>query len=739
MNFSTASRVQQTIRSGDNADFTRGENRVKINDSANCVPPLSAEEAKKLGIKINVNWGELMTLLAAARRQYRTAFFSNQHFFNVTLPLAPAQYQSEWGAFISDQINRPMKRSLKYFQLDESTFAAVVCHGIGPRLWYHSDPWCPDYVAIEDLRIPTDTTMDFENLEWFAVRRIYTPGELLNEAFKPGSTWDKKAVANILRAKKEINWDYAPNHYDWDSEPEKFAELVKQDGGWYASDAMPGIPLWHFYFSDNTDRDNAGWFMCVVPAVGTTGAKDDQFLWKSEKPVAEKWQHLLHCQFGDLSNKAPFLYHSVRSLGFALMEPTFYTNLTRCRLLQHIHDNFNIWLRTTDPIEKARAQIQEFSNLGMLRAGVSVVPQSERHQIEADLVEMGMSQLKQLQQEASSSYTQSIDTGTQREQTAFETNVKIQQVNSMMSGLLLKAFTYETFFYEEICRRFCRPKSSDPDVKKFQERCARAGIGKQWLDVDQWDVQPVTPLGMGNPTVAQAAAKQLLEILPLLDPTAQQEAKHEIVLTITNDARKAARWVPLGKGRGVTDGQRDAQGMFGTLMQGVPVPPREGLPAIDQVEALLPLMAGKIVMMDKRDNMGTPEEIAGLQTVAQYVSTLIQQIGQDKNEKARVKQYGDALGKLMNQVKALSQRGTEARAKQDGNGVDPAVMAKIQSLLMQSKVKAQTSIQKAQLTQKLKEDAHIRDQRRADAMAFRDIERERELSKVKNRLKSTEE
>ncbi len=742
MNFSTASRVQQTIRSGDTVEWERATNRVKVNNAANCAPPLDPATAKKLGIRINISWGELMVLLAHGRRQYMSAFWSNLQFFKVSLPLAPKESQSEWGAFISEHINKPMRDSLSYFELHRSKWASVVCHGVGPMMWHDKYAWEPEYVAIEDLRIPTDTTLDFKNLNWFAVRHIYTPYELLSKAFSksPLNKWHKKRVADILKNYKEINYDYAPNHYDWETTPEKLAELVKQDGGYFASDAMPGIPLWHFWFQDDTDKDSSGWFLRIVPEQATVrGGAPDEFLWDGDTPLAQRLSQVLHCQFGDLCNKAPFNYHSIRSLGFALLEPCFYTNLTRCRLLQHIHSNFNTWLRVTDPADKARAAVQEFGDLGILKPGVSIVPQNERHQIEADLVEMGMSQLKQLQAEASSSYTQDADTGTKREQTAYETSVKLSQVNALMGGLLMTAFIYEKHAYKEIARRFCLPKSTDPDVQNFQKRCQEAGIPRKWLDVSFWDVEPVTPLGSGNPTMAMSAAQQLLSVAPQFDATAQQEIRHEYILAVTQDARKAARWAPLGGGRGVTDSTRDAQAMFGTLMHGVPVAPREELSAPEQIEALLPLLAGIIVRHETRDNQANTDELAGMQNVAQYIAALIKSISADPTKKQQVKQYSDALGKLMNQVKGLAQRGAEAAAKKNGDGIDPETHAKIGAMMAtsQAKLHAKALTDKMKLQQN--SERFVREERRKDASTFAEIQRQNALGKAKNRLKSTAE
>lgn len=746
MNFSTVSRVQQTIRAGDPVDRVRQENRVKVTDMANCVPPLTRDEAKKIGIKINTNFGSMMILLAHARRQYLTAFWSHQHLFKVKMPFAPKETQSEWEAFVTEQINKPMRESETYFNQHDYRWASVVTHGVGPMIWYDQDNWENEFVAMSDLRVATDTTTDFKNLGWFAIRHLYTPFELLSKAFddKPNNHWDKKAVASILKNYKEVNYVDATTHYNFETSVEKAAELVKQDGGYYSSDAMPVIPLWHFYFEDETENNQKGWFLRIVPEQGAVrGPEPQDFLWQSNTPVAIKRDRILQCQFGDLSNDAPFRYPSVRSLGYALIEPEFYDNLTRCRLLQHIHDNFNIWLRTSDPIDKARAQVQEFSNLGVLRTGVSVVPREERHQIDAGLVEMGMAQMRQLKQEASSTYTQQIDTGTRKEQTAFETSVKVQQVNAMLGGLLLKAFKRASFEYREICRRFCNPHSENEDIKKFHKRCQEAGIPRNQLDVDLWDVEPVTPLGMGNPTMAQAASQQLMAIRPAFPPSAQQEILHEAALVITQDPRKAARWAPIGEVEDVTGGEERAAAIFGTLMQGVAVRPVERISAMEQIDALLPMLDGKIGLIQQRDNVGRPDEIMGLHTVVKYIAMLIAQFGMDPNQKDKTKEYGDQLGQLANLIRGLEQRGQQMQERMmrgGGNGEGSATDAvKAKSAARMARIKEKSAMRKAKLTEKLKEMHHVREQRRRDSETFAELGREHERAKVKNQLAPQQE
>ena len=737
-NFSTASKVQSTIIAGDNVRFIQGANRKKILDAANCVPPLDKAFCKKNNIRVNVNWGEMATILTHVVSQMLSAFTANQYYFTVTLPRAPKEHQADWGSFITNEINQIIQESIEYYLLHCSRWSSVAKYGVGPMTWRRDDRWRPKFCPLADLIIPTDTTLDFENLNWYAQRVPYTVVELIDEAFnRPAANngWKKKLVADILKNYKEQNFVDATQNINWDVDLEKLASIIKQNGGFYGSNALPTIPLNHFYFEDSTTDNRKQWFMRVVPDNSVVkGGTDDDFLWTSTKPVANSWKELLHCQFGDLSFDDPPTFGAVRGPGFMLLEPTFYSNLTRCRAVQHLNDQMNIWLRVTDPADKARPSLQEFSNMGVLRSGISVVPQTERHQIQSDLLEFVTAQMKQLQGEASSSYTQQADTGTQKEQTAFETRVKAEQVNAMTSGIILKATKFEDQANREICRRFCLNSQNpalltDPDIIKFQARCRRAGIPAEWLDINQWIVQTVTPIGMGNPTIAQAAIQQLQAIAPKLSQQAQNEINHESVLVLTKDPRKAARWAPVDEKPTQSDATREAVGLFATLLIAAPgsVPPPQNN-YIDQIEVLLPLLAGKIAQYTKRNNMATQDEAMGLGNALQYIGQAVQALGQDPAQKQRVKKYTDDLAKLGNEVKALTQRGeqaAQAQAKQAQAGQNGEAAAKMKADQAMTAQKIHHKEIEFNADQARKDRAARAEQRRKDADTYASIEHDR--------------
>jgi len=730
MNFKDASRVLDTIRASDEVELIRGENRSRVISMLNADPPLSGHEAKKMGLRVNVSWGEGTVLGAHARRQYDNATLGTQNYFRFTIPEAPVEYKAKWGLFITQKINRVMKRSKVYACQKEYQAASILSSGIGPMIWRDKESWCPRYVKTCDLRVPTDTKTSLEEVGWFAERHQYTPGELARKVFGKNAVpgWSKEAIRKILHEYRDIN--YEQTEYTWLTAPEKMADLYRQNGGFYTSDAMPTISLWHFFYQDDEDPMDPCWKMRVVADYGdqgVRGAPDNEFLYTTDKSCAKEISEILNVQFGDFNSDPPFLWYSVRSLGFLLMEPVFFRNLTFCRQLQHLHEAMNILFRVTDPVGRARAQKIQLFDRAILEEGVSIVPAAERHQVDPRLADAVMAQLKQLQGEISVSYTQNVDTGTQKEQTAFETHAKLSSVNAMMSALLGRWARNEVFEGREIGRRFCLRGTSDQQAKDFQEECKQFGIPPEFVNVEQWDIETEMPLGGGNPTMAMAQAQQLMGVRPMLDSTGQQEVLHEFIETVTGgDYKRAERLVPLDKKRDVTDSMAAAEYMFGTMMHGVQVRFKEGLSQTDQIDTLIGLMSGVIARIESQTNLATASELAGLQNVGQFVEQLIQSLSQNPQEKQRVKKYGDTLGKLMNSVKAFEQRLQEQQQSQNGNGhMDPEAQAKFQASMVKAQTDAKIKEAKAAQAQKHKDVGLQREQRRRDASTFGEIQRQK--------------
>lgn len=270
-----------------------------------------------------------------------------------------------------------------------------------------------------------------------------------------------------------------------------------------------------------------------------------------------------------------------------------------------------------------------------------------------------------------------------------------------------------------------------------------AGIHPDFLDVDLWDVEPVTPLGQGNPTLALATAQQLMSIRDQLSPEAQQQVLHDFILIVTKSPSKAAQLAPLEK-KEPSDATQEAADRFGALMQGVPLPLRNKH-LIDQIEVLMPLLAGKVTLITQRDNMATAEEGQGLANVVTYIEQAIQQLSQDQQQKARVKQYTDSMGRLTNEIKGLIQRGAEKREADAKTAEEAAQQAELQMMQAELESKMAADQQKLQMAQMSGAQAMTQkqitaeaDERRKAEAARAEIDRKNEAALAEIERKNAE-
>lgn len=703
MNLQSASKCLAVIKSTDAIERERSENRARISKLINGFPPVDEAKAKKLGLDIVFNGGDAQNSFRSAILQFFNAFQSRNNYFTIQIPGAPEEKRYDWELQITEFINKPMKDSSAYSHMLDEKYSSVVMHGIGAQYWLKKDGWCPDFCALKDLRVATDTNTNLDNMVWNARLVRYTMGELAERVYGKYANkgWNKEEIGKILDKIQPDNWETADLGYTWATAPERFADLIKQNLIAYMSDAVPTINLWHFYHLDQSNPLNKKIYMKVVPDEGVKGADQNKFLFESSIPVADSWEQLIHVQFGDLNGDPPFKWHAVRSLGYMLHEPAFWLNLMRCRSFQHTWENFQMLVQSDTPPDKARAQKFELFK-GWMSKEMRIVPSTERHQIDSKLLEFNMAQAKQMIGESSSAYTQAIDNGTQKERTLGEVQAQMQMLNQVMTGIIGMAARNQKSSDREVCRRFCNPKSIDPDVREFQRKCRQAGIPKQFIDHKLWVIEPDIPLGAGNQTLELAQATQLMAVRGAHEPEAQALILHLHDAAVTRNARLAQRLAPVGGAKGTTDASRDAEAMFGSLMAGGQVQPRPGLNPIDQIEVLFREAQGVVSLIEQTGNMATMPQVAGLSNVAAYVQELVMQLAQDDQQKERVVAYAKQLGVLNNSIKKFTQTLAE-KMKAEGDAANNGqgeAQAKAQSIIMltEAKIKAK-EIEFAQKTE----------------------------------------
>lgn len=716
MEFKNAPAVEQICWEMKLADWPRARNRAQLNALANGAPPYSEQEAIQNNINTNVNFLEYSKILHDARRQFYTALCSTNPAITVDCDYGPVWQKRKWSESIAKNMNRPIKGSRRYLDCQKSTFASDVLHGIGPSKWRNSESWAPYPRGIEDVLIPSSTYCSLENLPFFAVYEQYTGAELWKMTHGPNVDpgWNVPMAEALCRWVDLQAAQLMNNNWPEVWSPEKMEERIKQDSGLYAGDAVPTIDTFDFYYYSDSGKD-AGWRRKIIldawgmPGTGgswqasqapssaktkytESGWTKSDFLYDGDKRQRKKFasslDEIIHFQFADASCVAPFRYHSVRSLGFLLYSVCHLQNRLRCRFNDNLFEQMLQYFRVTNPADAERLSKVDLINYGVLPDGLEMVKAQDRWAFQSQMAEMGMGLNRQTMADLSASYTQDFDFENEnRAETATKTMAKVNATAAMVGSMLSTAYDLEKFKYDEIGRRFCIKNSSDPEVRAFRLACLKDGVPEQALSIERLNIQPVRVIGSGNKTLQILMAEKLMAIRPILDPQAQKIVDRIYVLANSDDPHLPELLVP--DVHHISDDVHDAQVAAGTLMQGLPVAMKEGVNHQEVIETLLHSMATVIAGIEHSGGMATKEQIAGLNNIAQNINQHIQKLAQDKSMKSKVKQYGDDLGKLMNLVKAYTQRLAEQQkqASQNGNQMPPEAAAKIAATTAMAKSK----------------------------------------------------
>lgn len=731
MNFAKADRVTEVVSAMKQTFIKQSPNRALLNSFFNGEAPWSTSEAKEAGIIVNFNNKFGTNIIHQARNQYENAFGKTGNFFKVSVPSAPAERQLAIGTAITSQINKALKNSRPFYYNNDNLWGGVVLHGVGAWTWWDTDTLLPSFTGIQDMLIPTNTNLAMDNVRYLAIHRELSPGALFRKTVAKGDQvdpgWQMKKVHELLDAYKDVN--IQNDAYNWSDNPEKSVELYKQNTGGWDSDSAPKIPMWDFFYLEEESKNTAenGWYHKIILDPDAQGGKMQttepmSFVYDSKKVHAKTMDEFIHFQFGDGNNVPPFKFHSIRSLAWLIYDLVWIMNRLECQFTQHVFEQMMMLFRVQDPSDRDRLQSLVLQGIvGVLPDGLNMVPENERHQVQTNLVQGLLGNLRQRIGESSSQYTQQVDSGTQKERTAYEVQAVLAQASALMASMIGRAYRQQHYGYVEISRRAGNRVSSDFRVKKMHNAWHDEGIEDKWLDPERWEVEVEQVMGGGNRTLELAEATALYDRKNDFDPSSQQEIKHDYVLAVTNNPKKAERLATLNAAPKLTNGQDYAQTIFGSLMNGVDMQPREGLPHSEIIETLLHLMAQVIGAINKTDKMGTPQQVIGLQAVAAYITKHIQILAMDKKEKPRVKQYGDAMGQLMNEIKAFAERQAEAAQKQQQQP-DPEAMSKIQSRMMETEAKLKAMEAKTQQGLRHKEAKFQQGVRQKAIQAATDVE-----------------
>lgn len=750
MRWDNPSKVEQLVWNMRQADLPRAENRAILNRLYNGDPPFDEATAEENQVQINRNDLSGPNALSQARRQWDQAFLKPGNFFSVAYDSGPPHKRREWAHSVTRNANRVLRKSRAYVEQARAAGGSMLLHGIGPSIWRtrRAVVCCPIFPG--SLMIPSETNVDFDNLQEFAIFQEWTPAQLYNLTHGPKKDpgWQMDVVDAQLKyvASQDTK---QPNATAFQYMPERIEELFKQDMGWWGSDAAPTCDVWDFYFREQEDGD--AWYRRIILDWGLTDDGKNQkdiaskgtdrtgkFLYTSEnRKFAMSLDEIFHCQIGDCSPVFPQRFHSIRSMGWMLWGVCDLENRLHCKFSEALFENLMWFFSVASNNDLIRLQKADFHHMGVIPQGVNWLKAEDRFRPDPNFIQMGFARYKQLMAENASAFTQDFDQGRQKEMTATETMARVNSVNALVSGMMTLAYTYEEFKDAEIMRRLCIKGNPDPMAQKFWLLCMNDGVDPRMLDVDRMDISRERSFGAGNKTLEMAIVQFLQQIRKNVGPDGQRRIDHIAIETATDDANLAQEIAPLEEDKKVSSSMHDAELSTDRLMRGLPYETPPDAVAEDYVK----VWAHDLTVLIQEDvaggNMSTPEKIAGYKNMIQHIEQFIEQMSSNEEDADRVKEYKTAVGQLAKLVNGFEQRLIQQmRASQKNGGgaagPDPKDLAKIQGDMLKAQAKVSQMAQSHAARTAQRQVSFEMKEQQADRKTNAEIRREN--AKAANRL-----
>lgn len=721
------------------ADWPRGYNRSLIAGLANGDAPFSEEEAEEMNLKTNINNLGHCRLLHKSRTTFANGFFQQGQYLTTRTDYGPIYKRDNWARIFEKEVNQKLIDSVQYFESLRSKFGLLVLHGIGPSMWRNSYDMLPRPIGVADLLVPTNTELGFANLPIFCTRKSLTGMELseLVIASKRDPGWNMPMVKTCLEwIDSEMRNGLDTSYKDY-YRPEKWEEEQKQQAGCYMGDRVPTIDVFDVYaYVEATTRNKAGWVRRIIidswsnqgPGIqpkrldrkGLDKPTKSSFIFSSgSRPVADTWNQIVSVQYADLSAVFPAMHNAVRSLGWLTYGQCHIDNRFECRMFDSGFEQLMQYFQVSSDDGVQRAMKVELAHLGFIDPTIKMIPAADRFQPNAGFIELVRQHNKKNITDSSDGFSQNPDGAgnSKTEKTKTQYIAELQMMAAFVSAALNQAYMYQKYEDQEIVRRVLRPNSKDPLVRSIRERCLRQGIPEALMnDPDKWNVQHERMMGQGNQTLEMMVAQELLQMAPGLDPEPQRIVKRNFITTLTHNPQLALELMPEKPAK-VTTATHMAENDCSSMLHLIQVEPMTGINHQEYIGKALQILGSRVKMGEQTpQKMVDKKELQGMQLIADAIAKQIKILEPDKTMGPYVKKASDALGQLVNKIKAFEQRLEAAQkkqqqdaAKQNGSGGGADIMAKVLPAVITAKAKAKIKEGEAAQKSKHKEIAFMQE------------------------------
>jgi hypothetical protein len=602
--------------------------------------------------RTNVNFRDAEAAFNRAVAPYWKKVHEVPRIASITLH-SQAPQADKWGTIMAEMFNRFVDDCAPKYQ---TTYRAItsdlVKYGIGYPMW--PDAKTPRYKHVSAIQMyfPRRTKACVEDWELVCCKREMTADQLIEKVrdqkqaqVSKDAGWNEEAImaAIKLASPPPGNTRYFDPNFWQDM-------IVANDliiGGIWPP--VPVIDMWA------KERDGK-----IRHFIFTEKADVQEYLYCNYEE-AENFKQIFGAIFYDVGENE--LLHTIK--GFAVKNYYYMTtiNRTKCRIVDGATFAMSMNFTRDENTPEESPPVEAYSGINVFPKGVN---QLQFYPQLGDAKEV----LAMLQQnENENNYTYS-DAGMRQNIANTQTKGQADLIAAIGGDMetandaIYLSQVGANILTEQI-RRLCLKGNSDPDAKKFQQRCKEAGVPDDALFKIERTVKTGASPNMASAAARQQIGAQMMQMLYPL-PRANKPWIEEFVANNMLGTELSANAL-LPEGTQSEPGQRRAAMMENTdLGQGMPLPVApEDAHEVHADEHLKPLEAA--AQATQQGKQITPDHLMAFQIALPHIGQHLDALSHDETKKAAFKQLKARTHMVASVAQGLISRLSRAHQTAPGN------------------------------------------------------------------------
>lgn len=682
--FKTPNAQYDEITDLETNESDRRSDRAKVGEFFNGAPPMTDEEAERLGLTVNVNHLFGYTEISDGADQMMARFTKPTHPFTVELETAAPGKAIEWSMAAQASVARVIRKAISF-----STHYRGVCGDStlhGESAFHHVTKTypLPRQAPLSKLLIPANATTEVGELNYFVREGELTLARLqyLSTHNCPG--WNKE---NIRRLLKKLYGDSCTDDLFSDVKNIEELEYNRQTGAAKGTFRRTSYPVYYFYEKE-CNLATQPFSLTILLKNGDAAEMGEDMkggvLYESTGCYGGIHE-ILHPIFMDTVIGGEPRWHRVMGLGTLNYGLNQATELLICRAQQVTEEgSMNMWKATNATVREDIERILMQHN-GIIPEGMDLITQRFEPNY-AGLLSMIQFYRQQGSKNARGVTPNSGQSNDQLEvQAVFEQQLAASASNNRSANLDVQL----SVMWRETWRRFTNPyiESCDAgysEVMDFQADMKRQGIPLYCLQPSNVTIRAVQLVGDGIRSKELAAAQFLSANRQQFPPQMQAKITRIITALTLDNYALAEELAPIQETPDVPQMMR-AESENAIMM----TTRRPQVPAADDIDELhvmqhFPAMATMIEDGLKYQKASfTPPQAEAFQTIGAHVVMHIHRIegkaANNKNDQNRIaaREFMDQLNKLAQMGQKLLNNMQQAGQKEP-EPIDPLDLAKLQ-------------------------------------------------------------